>query len=165
MVILDPGYVITSLVNYKCYCYPTGVQLSQTDLSISFGTLVERQTTNPPLNLNIVVQSLPSSQSIQGTGLWQLEVFTNTQPDGSGNTVLTQTINLDSRNANTGLVAGGTAVFSDVSASIDLSGLNCNTLPYLCVRVLKGNNPSPDFVLTGNRVDCVPSQCKGMLTI
>ena len=56
-------------------------------------------------------------------------------------------------------------MFSDVSASIDLTGLNCNTLPYLCVRVLKGNNPSPNFVLTGSTVDCIPSQCKGMLIV
>ncbi|XP_072050093.1 uncharacterized protein [Amphiura filiformis] len=139
-----------------------GVQLSSTELSISFGTLVERQVTSRPLSLNVGIQSLPTSQSIAGTGLWKLEVFSNTQPDGSGQTIIQQMLTLDPRNANIGLLAGGTAGFSDVPASIDLSGYTCDSVPYLCIRVLKGDNPSPDFVLTGNNVDCVESQCKGV---
>ncbi len=114
------------------------------------------------MNLNVVAQSLASSQSIEGTGLWKLEIFSNTQADGNGETIIRRLLTLDSQKASTSLLAGGTAVFNDITAALDLTGYTCDSVPYLCVRILKGDNPSPDFVLTGNNVDCVPSQCKGM---
>ena len=89
-------------------------------------------------------------------------MFSNSNSDGSGTSVIQQTINFNQVGQDgTPLPAGGTAILNSLSADFDLTGLTCNQLPYICVELQKGNSPSPDFVLIGQTVRCVPVECRG----
>lgn len=132
--------------------------------SISRGYLGEGKSSNP-LTFDLSFSSDPRGADAVGTGLWKFVVFSSTAADGSssGYRAVQSDINFNQpQQASTQLTAGAVATINGLTADLDLGGVPCALVPYICVELQKGDAPAPDFVLSGQTVQCVPVECRGM---
>ena len=63
------------------------------------------------------------------------------------------------------LANGTTIQFNNLTANFDLTSFHAcpdNGMMYLCVELMKGVNPSSDFLLEGNLQSCHVLECRGM---
>ncbi|XP_071484961.1 cadherin-23-like [Diadema antillarum] len=147
----------------RCQLVDQGVIMEFVQLLINSGT-VRQGSAFTNLNVNVGLSSNPAGSGISGTGLWQVTIFPNTQINGNGVSVIPGvTPVLTGVQSGTSLASGGQATILGVPVSLNLGGVTCSQIPYLCVRVRKGENPNPDFLLTGSLVNCIPSNCQGVI--
>lgn len=131
-------------------------------LLINSGTLRQASETNT-LNVNVELNSNPSGNSIAGSGLWQVTIYPSTSINGLGGTPGSETTPfLNIAQSGVDLASGGQATITDVDINLNVRDLSCSDIPYICVRVAKGQNPNPNFLLGGSLVGCTPSNCRGM---
>ncbi|XP_030835681.1 cadherin-23 isoform X4 [Strongylocentrotus purpuratus] len=146
----------------QCQISDTGVIMQFVRLLINSGTLRQASETNP-LNVNVELNSNPSGNSIAGSGLWQVTIYPSTSINGLGGTPGSETTPfLNIAQSGVGLVSGGQATITDVDINLNVRDLSCSDIPYICVRVAKGQNPNPNFLLGGSLVGCTPSNCRGV---
>lgn len=92
----------------------------------------------------------------------QVEIFTNQQIDGLGLTAVSQSATLSVSAANAALNAGGgSIVLSNVEANIDLTGITCSQVTYICTRLQRNPQSQPEFILEGIPGDRVFTYCQG----
>eukprot|EP00057_Strongylocentrotus_purpuratus_P013233 XP_011667707.1 PREDICTED: uncharacterized protein LOC590964 [Strongylocentrotus purpuratus] len=165
----DPAFSLTGntigCTNLNC----KGIIVTNTNTTITSipngGVLVE-DFPSQAVDLEVALTTDVGAQA-SGTGLWQLDVFTNAFENGTGeikrfDTTLTSgswiddAVPSDSTTSTTSLV---------VPVMVDLSGQLCMDVNYLCVRIREGIMPSPNITLqysTGpeNFVGCAPVTCE-----
>lgn len=117
------------------------------------------------LNLDVAVRTDGNGDSVSGMGLWGLEFFLSDRDDGSGARYDFLTSGLNSIQASTAIAAGSTESITGVFSTVDLRTLTCPQVPYICAELSKGNNPNPDFLLTGSLVGCTAIDCRGKRSV
>ncbi|XP_054757509.2 uncharacterized protein LOC129263629 [Lytechinus pictus] len=153
----------TACVNLNC----KGIIVTDTVNNITSipngGVLVEGFS-NQAVNLEVTLTTDGSGAEGSGTGLWQLDVFTNAFENGTG-VVKQFDASLTTGSWIDTAVPAGTATSLTVPVMVDLSGQLCMDVNYLCVRIREGVNPSPMVTLqysTGpeNFIGCAPVTCE-----
>ena len=125
--------------------------------------IIRQATDQNQLDVNVQLNSNPTGNSISGTGLWQVSIYPNTLLTGNGVTAISEiTPALTTTQSGTSLVSGGQSTIGGIPIDLNLGGVACSDIPYVCVRVAKGTNPNPNFLLSGTLVGCIPSNCRGM---
>ncbi|XP_071943757.1 cadherin-23-like [Antedon mediterranea] len=170
------GQCVNELDRFTCICtfgftgatcsqVDTGVEISATNLILRSGALRQSTSVNPFL-LDISLTSTATSASASGSGLWQGRVFSSSSSSG-GDRYAEQDITFTSGQASTGIAANSMATFSSVGFDFNFSNRVCSDGQYLCVEIQKGDNPVPDFILTGvpsdsSLIGCVAVNCIGV---
>lgn len=93
-----------------------------------------------------------------GIDLWAAEVFISQYPDGSGVQTARNAVTI--LNPDENLVRGDTIDLLS-TVVLDLNGVVCLNVQYICVDLYKGSNPQPDFTLEGVTRSCQGFTCKG----
>lgn len=99
-------------------------------------------------------------------GLWKVNVFAS--PDGTQRLAQTSGT-LAPNNENYPLPSGGNLKLNNIEATLDFTTSNnyvtCNDMRYVCVELLRGDNPVPNFSLfgcpTSRLVACARYDCNG----
>ncbi|XP_022080540.1 uncharacterized protein LOC110973761 [Acanthaster planci] len=173
IVCQNGGTCINRQFSFECQCLlgwrgtlcevvDVGVQIITTSLSVTLGTIREYTAQNT-LTLSVTLTNSQTGSSLAaGSGYWQVIVFTSQQADGLSTRFNQQTLSLNAIVSGLGITAGGTLTLSNIPATLNLLGQSCSSVPYVCIEVQKGSNPSPDFVLTGSLIACQPTNCLGV---
>ncbi|XP_063969437.1 uncharacterized protein LOC129282010 isoform X3 [Lytechinus pictus] len=146
----------------QCQISDTGVIMQFVRLLINSG-VVRQATAFNFLNVDVELNSNPAGDDATGSGLWQVTIYPSTSLNGLGTPPapgITPFLNFEQSGVD--LVSGGQATIEGVSLNLDLANLSCSDFPYLCVRVAKGQNPNPNFLLGGTLIGCSPSNCRGV---
>ncbi|XP_022088426.1 collagen alpha-1(II) chain-like [Acanthaster planci] len=119
-----------------------------------------------PLTIDAQVTATPDSPSVDGTGLWKMNIFGSRSMNGSGVRQNERTQILDGFNQGKSLSAGGGPLeFSDIQTRFPLDDLGCGEYKYLCLEFTKGDNANPDYsyaTTTGAQsiINCLPEKCR-----
>ncbi|XP_038058442.1 uncharacterized protein LOC119729773 [Patiria miniata] len=111
----------------------------------------------------------PDSGSLTGDRLWALTVFGSQDPTGTGRKLNPQNLYTLSRYQESKDVDGGQPIlFGYVDVNYDMTGLSCTDVKFICAKLRKHDNPSPDFELIAvpdPRVltDCFQVKCDGVI--
>ena len=62
----------------------------------------------------------------------------------------------------TNVEAGESVTITNATVSLNFSRRSCDDLQFLCARILRGMNPSPDFTITTGYIACTPVDCRGV---
>ena len=139
-----------------------GVQISSTSLSITSDDLQEG-VSGQDVTFDFSMVSVANTGSVSGSNLWQLLAFGSQNSDGSGTQNSPITVSLSFAQGSVGVTPGATSTIQDLDITLDLSGsLDCEDIPYICVTLDKGTNPSPDFSLSGVPDDSVFTACQAV---
>ena len=119
--------------------------------------------------LSIVALASLQSSTIMGENLWQVKSFLSTDEEGRGRQYAAQQQILSTPQQNEPLKPAGDLSWTDMSVSLDMSGLECSRMPYLCVTIDKNTESTMDFTVEGIPnaailTDCIDirSRCEGM---
>ncbi|XP_038061188.1 uncharacterized protein LOC119731947 isoform X4 [Patiria miniata] len=176
IVCRNGGVCIDSQFSYVCRCtlgwqgqfcelVDNGIQITTTTLSLTSGTIRENTAQNR-LTLSVVLTNSQSGSTLPtGSGYWQVNFFTSLQANGQGQRFNQQSLNLDALQSGLGITSGGVLTLSGVQSILNLQGQSCSSVPYVCVEIQKGNNPSPDFLLSGSLIACQETNCIGVQVI
>lgn len=94
--------------------------------------------------------------------LTKVDIFTNQQINGGGQTAVTQLATLSVSAANAALLQGGGSILlRNVEANLDLTGVACSQIPYICTRLRRNPASQPEFTLQGIPSDSVFISCQG----
>ena len=150
---------------------PTAVTITGVDVAlhnpfpISEGKL---NTVPLDVNVNLLQKKL---QDVIGTGLWKLNTWGSLRADGGGPQISYADQTLSVVQQDTVVVRQPHFFFRNVQYSLDMRGIACSDINYVCVRIRKGDNPSPDFTFRGKPKqsatfqDCTPLvDCTGELS-
>ncbi|XP_070535949.1 uncharacterized protein [Ptychodera flava] len=136
-----------------------GVIVTGNEVSVPAGTMVQENNPLNPVSLGITYQTDPQGSTIFGEDLWDLELYANTKPDGTGDSlpINSQALSPDQQDKHMG--GGVPGEFSPISANVDLTGVTCDKVPYICMTLSKGSKPSREFTLTGDPDEGVFTGC------
>ncbi|XP_038058585.1 collagen alpha-2(I) chain-like [Patiria miniata] len=119
-----------------------------------------------PLTIDATVSATSDSPSVQGTGLWKMNMFGSRSMNGSGVRLGERTQILDASNqAKTLPDGGGPLEFTDLRTNFPMEDLGCGEYKYLCMEFTKGDYPNPGYTYattSGRRsiVSCLPEECR-----
>ncbi|XP_033120081.1 uncharacterized protein LOC117119389, partial [Anneissia japonica] len=174
---VNGGTCVNQVASYSCLCLfgwrgpncgetDTGVEISGTTVLLESGYLRQSSATNTFL-LDVFLQATATSALASGSGLWKGRAFGSSSSSGSGVRYAEQDITFDSVQAETSIVPNTVRLINNVMVDFDFSNRVCIEGQYLCVEIQKGDNPAPDFILTGvpssdALVGCVEVTCLGV---
>ena len=121
------------------------------------------------LQFTMMAAPAVDSASVRGTNLWQLAIWGSDNPVGEGpHYGETTAYNLNSYQRSVSVIAGsgGVLQFGTVETMFDMSGLGCDEVRYVCAKLQRDPDSSPNFELVGvpnERVltQCFPVRCAG----
>ncbi|XP_072021184.1 uncharacterized protein [Amphiura filiformis] len=102
-----------------------------------------------PSNVTLRIHIVPhdSTDVIEGIGLWRIGLFFSAEVDGQGKRHKYHRQVLPTEYADWPLGPRSILEFRDFNTPIDVTGLGCETWPYVCLEFAKGDNAMPDFDL------------------
>ncbi len=121
-----------------------------------------------PLTISADVSSTPDSPSVEGSGLWKMNLFGSRNMDGSGDRVAERSQILDSFNQGKPLLDPRTPIeFTDIGSDFPMEELGCGEVNYLCLEFTKGKSPKPDYsfgTTSGEEslINCKEEECRGV---
>lgn len=108
------------------------------------------------------------STNVRGFNLWKVSVWASSSADGSGQTFSFTPQGLNTGQQNTPFARDIPFRFQAINFRLDLRELTCSQVPYICMKLEKGNRPSTEFDLnfrpdrTSTYQDCVMlTSCTG----
>lgn len=148
--------------------YLAAVTITNLDVMLSNpAPISEGQVNSVPVDVNIDLLK-KKTQDVSGTGLWKLQVWGSLRADGVGQQISLSEQALTSNQEATPVERGAPFFFRNVPYELDMRGVSCSEINYVCVRIRKGNDPDPQFTFKGkpNQAttfsDCAPiSECSG----
>lgn len=90
------------------------------------------------------------STTVLGTKLWNVDAFFSGLEDGSGPRIDEQTEILTPTAQMVPLEKDRHLVLDDVMIEVDLSGLTCTDIPFMCVELRKNPSSSLDYIFGTN---------------
>ena len=111
------------------------------------GTPLQEGSSTNRMMMDVTGITTPNSGSATGDGLWDMSVWGSTREDCEGPRMGEQKgINTLSRyQQNKDVKAGEDLRLNTVDMNFDMTGLTCDDVRYICVELMKGQRPSPDF--------------------
>ncbi|XP_071822533.1 uncharacterized protein [Apostichopus japonicus] len=142
------GQIVEKESSVKCVARQCGARAVFTELVpeiVSPRALIENtpgQTVK--LNIDAVTDKLLST-TVEGTRLWQMNVFFSKKQSGFGQRIDEQLYVLDPVKQMQTLTVGEDLFFEDVVFEVDLSRLVCSDIPYMCTELNKNPSSSIDY--------------------
>lgn len=126
-------------------CNPTGAIFS-TMVPVLTGDFpaVENQANTIRFDFEAVTDKVLST-NVPGSSLWELGVFFNKQPDGSGPRLREESNILDPYHEDIDLLDDANLEFDNLDFQGDLTGLLCSDVPFLCFELKKNDAASLDY--------------------
>ena len=147
---------------------PIGVRIVNSELELIAGLPLISGERNHQIVFSFTIGTDLIGASIRGTNLFTIYLYGNTQENGQGTipgdgaaaylVPIAQTVSVDHNTQNS---------FDYLPARLDLRGVSCAQVPYVCAQIYKGSDPSPDFTLQPYNpldpvyTDCAPVPCTG----
>ncbi|XP_022109995.1 uncharacterized protein LOC110989723 [Acanthaster planci] len=153
-------------------CMPVvciGVLINQVIPAFTNATSIKQGQVNSDIRLTVTIDADNTKASISGTGLWQANVFGNADANCMNPRQVPGTVNLMDA-VDYGLDVNRQSVWPQIIVSLNMAQYSCSDARYICVEVLKGASPSPDFTLSFSpesakygsiQVDCVDLMVEG----
>ncbi|XP_033116763.1 uncharacterized protein LOC117116766 [Anneissia japonica] len=108
-----------------------------------------RQGIPSDVTIRSSIQMSPNHGGAEGTDLWRMGLFINSQEDGKGDSLPQRQDQILNRTEASKNVRPGQKLNITGTASIDLTGVGCGKYRYLCIEFGKGRDPQPnDFGFT-----------------
>lgn len=131
--------------------------------------MIVEQKADQPLTVSLNgITNKPKSTFVSGQNLWEMSTFFSPKKNGEGIRIREQMQILDVGERSQDLAFGENLEFPDVEFPVDLSGIQCKNIPYICFELRKGKQasinyrfrPNPD---TDPLIDCQNTDdlCKG----
>ncbi|XP_077987517.1 uncharacterized protein LOC144442123 [Glandiceps talaboti] len=136
-----------------------GVIITDNSISVPSDAKLKENSPINPIILDIDYGTDDEGSSIFGEDLWKLSVHGNNKPDGSGDSIPLGDQVLTDVQPDQPLAGGKPLSFSPVSTNLDLTGIKCEEIPFVCLTLSKGDKPSREFTLTGKPDDGVMTAC------
>ena len=151
---------------YLFHLFTTGTTITSTSARLNSGKIADGRVSNP---YSISFSANGGGTGIVGEGLWSLSAFGSTNADGSGKMLgeKTQVFNQQQMDMNF-LPSESTRLnYGNVDFDFDMMGLTCEDVKYICLKMAKGENPQPDFIMEPQPnesilTSCVPAECSGL---
>ncbi|XP_022088425.1 uncharacterized protein LOC110978062 isoform X2 [Acanthaster planci] len=144
-----------------------GTTISSTSARLNSGKVADGRTSNP---YSISYSATGGGTGIVGNGMWALSAYGSPNADGSGKMLGEQSQVFTQQQADMDfLPAESTRLdYGNVDFNFDMTGLTCEDVKYICLKLRKGDNPQPDFTLTPEPNEdvmrsCVPAECSGVI--
>ena len=150
---------------------PTAVKIAQvsTDVIGTNAELVEGSRYNRIL-FTLSAATTPDSGSVSGERLWDLSIYGSQNPTGDGTKYGEQSLyNFNRYQEGRNVIGGEVINYGFVDTNLDMTGVVCNEVNFVCVTLRKHYNPDADFELIAipdKRVltDCFRVKCNGKIT-
>ena len=119
---------------------------------------------NYQLVFNFQINTATDGAGVSGTNLFSLFVFGNDDPNGFGSRGNGYLLPISQEVT---VTPGVSNSFDFLPAVLNLQGVTCNEIPYLCVSIYKGASADPPYTLQPSDplspvfTDCVPVPCSG----
>ncbi|XP_072167955.1 uncharacterized protein [Diadema setosum] len=136
--------VLTACTPASC----TGVEVNGISFSVTNGGPVQAGSPNNSVTFDLTINSNAGGASVSGSNLWQVNLFLNDQMDGQGMTTGDQVTSIPSMSNSQPLTAGQPRLVESINTILNLNFRQCDTLPYICLRLSKGPGATPDFTLS-----------------
>lgn len=92
-----------------------------------------------------VTVQFEGDEGVEGTNLWEMEIWFNKNADGSGKKTQAATSTLTQSQKDQSLVITEDLVFEGIEKSVDLTAIEgCGKFKYICAEIRK-DNPNPSF--------------------
>ena len=145
-------------------CVWTGVELAETSITITtIDGIIEKRNASYPYTANIKLEgkAAMNSANIIGTALWNITLYAS--PDGSTWETFLGITNLTDLQSSTELQRDMVFQFDgEIEAKFFTTGLTCDQIRYICLRIEEANSPAPDFTFSmNNTYACAEINCTG----
>ena len=129
------------------------------------GAVVDNRAVN---NYVMSMDVWTSRVGVAGESSWEVTAFGSSDANGAGTEYSTTTQVLTQEQQNTLLPLGKPMQLRDVEFNIDMTGLTCQDVQYVCLRFGKNDDATTIFSLTAFPDDrlltsCVPADCDGKM--
>ncbi|XP_038058441.1 collagen alpha-2(V) chain-like isoform X2 [Patiria miniata] len=155
--------VLTGCTEVDCQ----GTTITSTSARLNSGKVADGRASNP---YSIAYSATGGGTGIVGDGMWALSAYGSPNADGSGKMLGEQTQVFNQQQTSKDfLPAESTRLdYGNVDFNFDMTGLTCEDVKYICLKMRKGDNPNPDFTLTPEPNEdvlrsCVPAECSGVI--
>ncbi|PIK60695.1 alpha-2 collagen [Apostichopus japonicus] len=160
--VIPEGDILTLCKESECLANVLLTSLSHT---VESGE-VNSQTARNPLTLR--VQMTARNVGVAGEGLWRLKAFGSRNDDGSGERIGEVNQVLTPEQQGETLFLDRPTVFEEVDFNLNMRNRACNEAKFICVEIMKGDNPSTVFKLIPHpdesvMISCVPNDCTGVV--
>ncbi|XP_033098554.1 uncharacterized protein LOC117102409 [Anneissia japonica] len=151
--------VFPSCVDIDC----EGVVITSSSLTESSGITFKEGANNQVVDLDLRFMVAEDSGGIDGSDQWAIEVFVNSEYDGT-DVMYSKVYGVFPQNvANIPAIPGENFNFSSVSATLDFSSpiyLPCGDIFYLCASLKKADTASKNFTVSGRPTDALLTACE-----
>ncbi|XP_033114395.1 uncharacterized protein LOC117114839 isoform X2 [Anneissia japonica] len=151
--------VFPSCVDIDC----EGVVITSSSLTESSGITFKEGASNQVVDLDLRFMVAEDAGGIDGSDQWAIEVFVNSESDGTG-VMYSEVYGVLPQNvANIPAIPGENLDFSSVSATLDFSSpmyLPCGDIFYLCATLKMADTASKNFTLSGRPTDALLTACE-----
>ncbi|XP_072180853.1 uncharacterized protein [Diadema setosum] len=138
-----------------------GVVMTDVALNLTDGEPVLERATSQDVSFDVTLMFDDDSAQFSGSDFWQLDVFTNTDRDGRGDScAMHDPLFLDGN-----ITRGQSVMLAPQMLSLNLSQCTCPEMPFLCVVVKKNPQASRNFTLDiapDGFTACEPIDCTGV---
>ena len=116
----------------------------QWDYEVNGAALPGKET---PMTVEMSLDTLRGSRSLEGEGLWRMGLFGSGNRDGSGTRSVYKEQILNEANMATGMAGNGASMsIKPIETDFDIGTVGCvEGIDYLCAEFTKGSMPDPDF--------------------
>ncbi|XP_072033318.1 LOW QUALITY PROTEIN: uncharacterized protein [Amphiura filiformis] len=155
-----------------------GVDFTNAGLSVEYETPLRMLTPNTHIGFDAYIDTTLTSSSVNGENLFKITIFASAYQDGSGprlscNLFLGRKTQGEtyadvSAADNSAITAGQRTVLEDVQAYLDLTGIYCSELNYICIEIWRGDFANPFYQIDSPASQsqlrvCQPTECYGVL--
>ena len=129
------------------------------------GAVVDNRAVN---NYVMSMDVMTSRVGVAGENSWEVTAFGSGQANGVGTEFSATTQVLTQEQQNTLLPLGKPMQLRDIEFNIDMTGLTCAEVQYVCLRFGKNDDATTIFTLTAFSdeqllTSCVPADCDGKM--
>ncbi|XP_072173532.1 uncharacterized protein [Diadema setosum] len=160
-VIPDGADTIVSCQESPCQA---DLEIINVGNQVRSGTVLDGRYSNP---YSMEVSIRGQGVGVAGDGLWAMRAFGSSRMDGSGRRYSERTQVLTNDQQGQTLRVTEDMIFGDVEFDLNMQGLSCSEVQYVCVEFAKGEDPSTVFNLIpvpdpSVLVSCSPAECEGV---
>ncbi|XP_077998512.1 uncharacterized protein LOC144451517 [Glandiceps talaboti] len=159
----DPEFKLLAVpekATTQCELLPcNGVIITGRSFALEDDVTVLDNNADNVISLHAFYYSAAISRKVVGEYLWKLSLYGNTQVDGSGSRIGHVDQILTPRQQDQDIHPGSSLQFTPVVANLDLTGVLCADVPYICVTLSRGEKPKPRYTLTAYPDDRVLTEC------